>query len=230
MQKPQENTDLLNLDKIIFEKIDKINELTEEIAKKDSELEILDEDIQEFRRKIKKKNNEITNLDQLVRQKDDEITNLDQLVRQKDKDLDVLTNTLNSKNYELIETRNELTQIHNSIIFKFSKNISNIIDFVFPNNSKRGEFKKVVISSILLIQEKGLKEYLLAVKAKIRKKEFKLNTIYSSDSSLSMSENDKIVLMKKMQDNRKNRLKIRSSSKLELQNDGFIISDDNELN
>ncbi|MDH3834910.1 MAG: hypothetical protein OES34_12240, partial [Nitrosopumilus sp.] len=146
------------------------------------------------------------------------------------KDLDVLTNTLNSKNYELIETRNELTQIHNSIIFKFSKNISNIIDFVFPNNSKRGEFKKVVISSILLIQEKGLKEYLLAVKAKIRKKEFKLNTIYSSDSSLSMSENDKIVLMKKMQDNRKNRLKIRSSSKLELQNDGFIISDDNELN
>ena len=216
MQKPQENTDLLNLDKIIFEKIDKINELTEEIAKKDSELEILDEDIQEFRRKIKKKNNEITNLDQLV--------------RQKDKDLDVLTNTLNSKNYELIETRNELTQIHNSIIFKFSKNISNIIDFVFPNNSKRGEFKKVVISSILLIQEKGLKEYLLAVKAKIRKKEFKLNTIYSSDSSLSMSENDKIVLMKKMQDNRKNRLKIRSSSKLELQNDGFIISDDNELN
>jgi hypothetical protein len=168
-------------------------------------------------------------LDQLVRQKDDKITNLDQLVRQKDKDLDILANTLNSKNYELIETKDEIRQIHNSVIFKFSKNISKRIDFIFPTNSKRDEFKRVVITSILFIQQKGLKKYLSEVKAKIGRREFRLNTINSSNSTSVMSEKDKMVLIKKMQNNRRNRLKIRPSSKLELQNDGFIISDDNDL-
>jgi len=222
MQKPQDNLDLFNLDKIIFEKINRINELTEEITKRDSELEILDEDIQKFHQKIKRKNKEITSLDQLVRQKEDEITSLDQLVRQKDKDL-------NSKNCELIEIREELAQIHNSIIFKFSKSISKIIDSIFPNNSKRGEFKKIVIASIILIRQEGLRKYILTVKTKIVKKEFKINTFYSSNSNLSISEKDKIELIKKVQDNHKNRLKIRPSTKAELQNDGFIIIDDKEL-
>jgi len=186
MQNPQDNIDLLNIDKIIFEKSNRIKELTEEIVKKDSELEILDEDIQELHRKIKKKNNEITNLEQLV--------------RQKDKDLD------------------ELRQIHNNgIITKSSK------------SQKRGEFKKIIIASIFLIQREGIKKYLLTVKDKIRKKEFKLNTINSSNSSLSSSEKDRVELIKKIQDNHKNQLKIRSSSKSDLQNDRFIISDDNEL-
>jgi len=186
MQKPQNNIDLLNLDKIIYEKINRIKELTEEIAKKDFELEIFDEDIQEFHRKIKKKNNEIRNLEQLVRQKDKEF--------------------------------DELIQIHNnSIIAKFLK------------YKKKGEFKKTITASILLIQQNGLKEYLLAVKDKIGKKEFSLNTINSSNSSLSISEKGKMELIKKTQDNRKNQLKIRPSSKSELQNDGFIISDDKEL-
>jgi len=229
MQKPQDNLDSFNLDKIIFEKINRIKELTEEIAKRDLELEILDEDIQEFHQKIKKKNEGITNLDQLVRQKEYEITNLDQLVRQKDTDLDVLTNALNNKNYELIETREEITQIHNSIIFRFSKNVSKTIDSIFPNNSKRGEFKKVVIVSIILIKQKGLRKYILAVKDKIRRKEFNLNRIDFSNSNLAVSEKDKTMLIKKVQDNHKNRLKIRPSSKSELQNDGFIIPDDKEL-
>jgi len=243
MQKPQDNLDLFNLDKIIFEKINRIKELAEEIERKDFELEILDEDIQEFHQKIKKKNKnitnldqlvrqkegEITNLDQLVRQKEGEITNLDQLVRQKDTDLNVLTNALNNKNYELIETREEITQIHNSIIFRFSKNISKKVDSIFPNNSKRGEFKKIVIASIILIQQKGLRKYILGVKDKIRRKEFNLNTIDFSNSNLAISEKDKTMLIKKVQDNHKNRLKIRPSSKSELQNDGFIIPDDKEL-
>ena len=55
MQKSHDDLDSSNLDKIIFEKINKIKELTEEIAKRDSELEILDEDIQEFHQKIIKK-------------------------------------------------------------------------------------------------------------------------------------------------------------------------------
>ena len=218
-----------SLERIIFEKINRIKELTEEIVKKDSELEVLDEDIQEFHRKIIKKNKEITNLDQLVRQKEEEITNLDQLVRQKDIDLNILTNALNNKNYELIETREEIKQIHNSLIFKFSKSISKIIDAIFPNNSKRGEFKKIVIASIILIQREGLRKYILTVKNKIRRKEFKLNTIDFSNSNLAISEKDKMALIKKVQDNHKNRLKIRPSTKSKLQNDGFIIPDDKEL-
>jgi len=234
---------LSSLERIIFEKINRIKELTEEIVKKDSELEVLDEDIQEFHRKIIKKNKEITNLDQLVRQKEEEITNLDQLVRQKEEeitnldqlvrqkdiDLNILTNALNNKNYELIETREEIKQIHNSLIFKFSKSISKIIDAIFPNNSKRGEFKKIVIASIILIQREGLRKYILTVKNKIRRKEFKLNTIDFSNSNLAISEKDKMDLIKKVQDNHKNRLKIRPSTKSELQNDGFIIPDDKEL-
>ena len=200
-----------------------------EIAKQDSEIEILDKDIQEFYQKIIKKNKDITNLDQLVRQKDNEIINLDQLVRQKDTDLNLLTNALNNKNYELIEIREEIIQIHNSIIFRFLKNISKIIDSIFPNNSKRGEFKKIVIVSIILIKQKGLRKYILAVKDKIRRKEFNLNTINFSNSSLAISEKDKMMLIKEVQDNHKNRLKIRPSSKSELQNDGFIIPDDKEL-
>ncbi|MDH3735656.1 MAG: hypothetical protein OEQ94_01375 [Nitrosopumilus sp.] len=236
MQKPQDNLDLFNLDKIIFEKINRINELTEEITKRDSELEILDEDIQKFHQKIKRKNKEITSLDQLVRQKEDEITSLDQLVRQKEDEITSLDQLvrqkdkdLNSKNCELIEIREELAQIHNSIIFKFSKSISKIIDSIFPNNSKRGEFKKIVIASIILIRQEGLRKYILTVKTKIVKKEFKINTFYSSNSNLSISEKDKIELIKKVQDNHKNRLKIRPSTKAELQNDGFIIIDDKEL-
>ena len=46
--------------------------------------------------------------------------------------------------------------------------------FPFPNNSKRGEFKKIVIASIILIKQKGLRKYILAVKDKIRRKEFKV--------------------------------------------------------
>jgi len=236
MQKPQDRVDLSSLEKIIFEKINRINELAEEITKKNSELEILNEDIQEFHQKIIKKNKEITNLDQLVRQKEDETTNLDQLVRQKEDEttnLDQLVRQkdkdLNSKNYELIEIREEIIQIHNSIIFRFLKNISKIIDSIFPNNSKRGEFKKIVIVSIILIKQKGLRKYILAVKDKIRRKEFNLNTIDFSNSSLAISEKDKMMLIKEVQDNHKNRLKIRPSSKSELQNDGFIIPDDKEL-
>jgi len=183
IQKPQNNIDLLNLDKIVFEKINRIKELTEEIVKKDSELEILNEEIQEFHQKIEKKNNEIKNL---VR-----------LVRQKDKELD------------------GFIPIHNNnIIAKFLK------------YKEIGKFKKILIGSIFLIQQKGLKEYLLAVKDKIGKKEFRLNT--TNSSSLSISEKDKMILIKKIQNNRKNQLKIKPSSKSELQKDGFIISEDKE--
>jgi len=112
------------------------------------------------------------------------------------------------------------------------RKIARKIDSSFPNNSKRGEFKKVSEASLHYIQQEGIKKYLSAVKAKASRGEISLITAKYSLSGympMTLSENDKLAIIKTVHNNRKKRLKIKPHSYTEINNDELLISDDDEI-
>ena len=112
------------------------------------------------------------------------------------------------------------------------KKIARKIDSAFPNNSKRGEFKKVSEASLHYIQQEGMKKYLSAIKAKASRGEINLITAKYSLSGympMTLSENDKLAIVKTVHNNKKKRLKIKPHSNTEINNDKFLISDDDKI-
>jgi len=172
---------------------------------------------------IQSKNADLEGLNKLVREKDTDLEGLNKLVREKDADIDTTNQILANIDNELMYTRSELNEIKKSLIFRMMRKIGGRIDSDFPNATKRGEFKKILASSTMVLANEGFRKYLSEVRTKIRRKEFKVL------SPINISQKEESLLLEKVKKNRMNRLQIRPLSEQEIKKDEFIIPQDEEL-
>jgi len=134
-----------------------------------------------------------------------------------------LSNQIKNKEYQLIELKNQISEIEKSFTFKIMKKIANTIDSSFPNRTKRGELKKIVANSASMIERNGMSEYVSAVKTKIKRREFKVL------EPMNLSEPEQKSIINEVRNNRKNRLKIKPHTKDEIKKDEFILIDEEDL-
>jgi len=208
-------------------------DLEKTLKKKDSilvELQKLADDREIYGRELedtlKKKESDLSELSHLTEKRQNNITNLEKTIQKINSEISIINQDLQKKNNELMHLKFELDDIQNSIMFKFMKNISRKIDSTFPNNTNRGELKKVVQGSLELINKEGYRNYFSAVKIKVHRGEFKMiSPIQSLDYDQSSQKKEKILL-NNVHKNRKKRLKIKQMDKNEIKKDQFVIEDD----
>jgi ubiquinone/menaquinone biosynthesis C-methylase UbiE len=75
---------------------------------------------------------------------------------------------------QLNSVQKELGSIHHSFGYKFMKFYSRSIDQLFPERTSRGEFRKIVTSSLRLMTEEGMKNFARKSLEKIRRREFRI--------------------------------------------------------
>ena len=172
---------------------------------------------------LQEKDLHFKNLEKYTKDKEIRVDELSEIINDKDVKIQNLNNEINNKEYQIIELSNTLSDIEKSVSFKILKKINRNIEKSFPNKTRRGEFKKIVKSSVSMIDQKGMSEYLTAVSSKVKRHEFKV----LEPVNLSQSEQDSII--EEVKKNKKNRLKIIPHNKHEIKNDEFAIDDEEKL-
>jgi len=172
---------------------------------------------------VKEKESHFINLEKYTKEKEIRVNELSEIVHQYEEEIQRLSNDINNKDYKIIELSNTISDIEKSVSFKILKKINRNIEKSFPNKTRRGEFKKIVKSSASMIEQKGMSEYLSAVKSKVSRHEFKI----LEPINLTKTEQDSII--NEVKKNKKNRLKIKSNNQHEIENDDFTINDEENL-
>jgi len=171
------------------------------------------------------KENAIGYLSNTMKKKEDEIIPLkNEIARLKKGGIGYLTKTIQEKEdeiiplkNEIIRLKNEISEIKNSPSFKIVRKISSLLDFSFPNRTKRGELKQILSKSADMINDEGLSNYLAAVKEKIERHEIKIT------SPMKLTRNDKQKLIQDVKTNKEKRLQIKHLDKKIIENDKFDI-------
>ena len=172
---------------------------------------------------LQEKDLHFKNLEKYTKDKEIRVDELSEIINEKEIEIQNFNNEINNKEYQIIELSNTLSDIEKSVSFKILKKINRNIEKSFPNKTRRGEFKKIVKSSVSMIDQKGMSEYLTAVSSKVKRHEFKV----LEPINLSQSEQDSII--EEVKKNKKNRLKIKPHNKHEIKNDEFAIDDEENL-
>ena len=199
----EKDVDLEDLNKLVKEKDVDLKALNKLVKEKDVDLEDLnklvkekDVDLEDLNKLVKEKDVDLEDLNKLVKEKDVDLEDLNKLVKEKDVDLEDSSQLIKNRENELIHLRSELHEIKSSQIFNLMKRVSNKVDNLFPNETKRGEFKNIVKSSVEIIQKDGVKNYSKAVQEKVKRKEFSVH------SQNSLSEKEEKDLRKKIAKNK----------------------------
>ena len=191
-----------------------------ELERISREREKLAKDLEET---LQDKEKHYLNLEELLKSKEIQFTNLTTVLNQSEQDVNDFKNLIGDKENQLIELRNTLFEIEKSLTFNILRKINSKIDVVFPSGTKRGEFKKITKEGVQMINRKGFKEYLSAVKTQVKKREFYI------PSPMKITEDEKRVLIKVVQNNKKTRLELKPHSKNEIIEDEISIQDEDEL-
>jgi GT2 family glycosyltransferase/predicted nucleic acid-binding Zn-ribbon protein len=181
-----------------------INQLHNTISTKDSEINQLhntistkDSEINQLHNTISTKDSEINQLHNTISTKDSEINQLHNTISTKDSEINQLHNTISTKDSQLddfqskyFETKNELHQIQNSILFGMAKRLTNLIDKFFPSSTKRGESMRLVKMALLTYKNEGYQGLTLATKQKFSsKKPIKL-TNHTAKHTIDFNETE----------------------------------------
>ena len=81
---------------------------------------------------------------------------------------------LDRLSHELSRDRTELLAIRDSFGYKVVRFYGARIDRLLPEGARRGEFRKVVVTSLRVITEQGIRSYLYQVWEKIRRREIRI--------------------------------------------------------
>ena len=103
------------------------------------------------------------------------------------------------------------------------RKITKNVDSVFHNQTKRGELKKIVKNSAIMIERDGISDYFGAVKSKIKNRQFKIL------EPVNLTEEEQNSIINQVKKNRKNRLQIRSHTEDEIKNDELVVPEEQEL-
>ena len=172
---------------------------------------------------VSKKESYAKELELEIKLKDSELKKIEGIIIEGEKEISKLLDMIHAKELELIDFKNELSEIERSVMFQVMRKTGKRIDLSFPNNSRRGEFKKIVSASLSIIFSKGIKKYLSEVDTKFKRKEFKVLT------PVVISSTDEEALKKIVNDNKKNRLKVNPHNKNFIENDEIFIPSEEKL-
>ena len=161
---------------------------------------------------VGEKEEAVRKLESTVGEKEEAVRKLESIIKSKHNDLLVVNN-------ELLEKITELNLIKNSKIFRIIRKTTNQIDKIFSRSKSADELKKITLSSARLIKEEGIKNYGVAVKEKLSKKEFKIITPFEP------SEDQELKLIEQVEKNKKTKLSIKSHSRKEIEQDQININD-----
>ena len=162
-------------------------------------------------------------LEKFTKNKQIEIDDLANIIKLKEQDVKNLTFEIKNEEYQIIELKNQISEIEKSLSFKLMRKITKKVESGFPNQTKRGELKKIVKNSAIMIERDGISDYFGAVKTKIKNREFKIL------EPMNLTEEEQNSIINQVKKNRKNRLQIRSHTDAEIKNDELIVSKDQEL-
>lgn len=81
---------------------------------------------------------------------------------------------ISKRDAQIEALRQELQTIHQSVIWRLLQGLGSWLDRAFPDSSKRGELKKIVRQSIMLVQQDGFRGYIADVKVKLKRREFRI--------------------------------------------------------
>jgi len=157
-------------------------------------------------------------LENTVKLKSDDLERFNKILKDEEQEINNYLEIIQNKETLLIEIRDQLSEIEKSVMFRIMKNLGKKIDSTFPNETKRGELKKIAAASLSIIAIQGFKNYLSEVNAKLKRREFRVLT------PMSISEEDEISLKRKVVENKKNRLEITPHNKKEIKNDEIVIT------
>jgi len=214
----------------VKEKEVSVSKLEQLAAEREKYAKELEQSVQEKEASLKKLNQLASEREKYakelalsVKEKEVSVSKLEQSVQEKNYEITRLSQIIEIQNKELIELRTELSEIKRSVIFKILKRTTKKLESDFPNGTKRGEFKKIVGASLDTIDKDGFRNYLSQVKNKINRHEFKVLT------PTNLSEQEEQILIRTVEKNRKNRLKIKPHDEKEIKNDEFDIQEDTNL-
>ncbi|MFQ5941172.1 MAG: glycosyltransferase family A protein, partial [Nitrososphaerales archaeon] len=77
---------------------------------------------------------------------------------------------LDAANNELVNSKQQLDAIQNSLVFKSMRKIDN----KFPEGTRRGEVRKITVRSLHIVAEQGFKTFLRMAQEKIKRREFRI--------------------------------------------------------
>jgi len=221
---PERDRYATELENSVKEKTDEINSLQELASEKERYATDLENSVKEKTDEIislqelaSEKERYAIDLENSIKEKTDEIISLQEFASENDEKIAKFQDTVLNKEVQFIEIRDQLSEIEKSVMFRIMRNLGKKIDSMFPNETKKGEFKKITAASFSIIATKGFKDYLSKVRTKLKRREFKVLT------PMSISEEDEISLKRKVVENKKDRLEIMLHDKKEIENDEIII-------
>ena len=97
----------------------------------------------------------------------------DELTKVRD-DLTQRESMIQSLETEKTRLTDELSCIRHSVGYKFMRFYGPKVDSIFPENTRRGEMKKIVATSLRVISDEGMRSFLSQALAKIRRREFRI--------------------------------------------------------
>jgi O-antigen biosynthesis protein len=165
-----------------------LQQLSNDFAKQSESYTTLKKINDSLLEELKTKDTVLSNLAQTVKEKDIIMTelqnqfknlkenhdNLTKLIHNKENRIIDLQSKNNEISSELSQSKSTLSEIRNSYGYNLLVSCQQKLDRIFPDNTSRGELKKIFLASLRIISKEGYASYLRGIRKKISRREFKV--------------------------------------------------------
>lgn len=143
----------------------KLKDLTGELSLKSAEIDGL-------RTGLQAKSDEVERLKEQLSAKSNDTARLEQELRVTQSRLESGASDIDTLRIILTKTLTELEELKRNFGYKFIRFYATRIDRMFPDGSRRGKLRKILVRSVGITSEQGLGSLLRQISEKLRKREF----------------------------------------------------------
>jgi len=168
-----------------------LSRLVEELRNRSIDQSRLESRVSELESRLSMLESEKQSLQSEVADRDSKLAKLESRVSELESRLSMLESEKQS-------LQSEISIIRSSLGYRFMRFYASVIDRMFPDGTRRGEFKKIVKASLHIIIEQGFGSFRKQAMEKIRRREFRIlepPTVFPShlDPYLQWLERDRIT-------------------------------------
>src|SRR6185312_12547400 len=162
------------LNKTIIEKEIVIKQMQNSLDKTNSRLEDREVAIKQMQNSLDKTNSRLEDREVAIKQMQNSLDKTNSRLEERDNYIRNVEGQFKEVKKEKEILKNEMSTIQASFIYNSFRFVASLIDKFFPNNSRRGELKRIGIESLRVIRQEGIKSYLKHINAKVKRGEFKV--------------------------------------------------------
>jgi len=153
---------------------DELTKVRDDLTQRESMIQSLETEKTTLADELTKVRDDLTQRESMIQSLETEKTTLaDELTKVRD-DLTQRESMIQSLETEKTRLTDELSCIRHSVGYKFMRFYGPKVDSIFPENTRRGEMKKIVATSLRVISDEGMRSFLSQALAKIRRREFRI--------------------------------------------------------